>query len=125
MVVNMSIVARIKFTCNLKDLSSAIGYYSYTNVGKNAFKQRFLKNQCLASKDIKMGYLAINNKILEKYFRFLAKFDNNSKKRLIIKLTESIETGEDPNKSEFNKLFGAWIDKKSAEEIIKRNQRLQ
>jgi len=66
-----------------------------------------------------MGHLAINNKILEKYFRFLAKFDNNSKKRLIIKLTESIETGEDPNKSEFNKLFGAWIDKKNAEEIIK------
>ncbi|MEA3317851.1 MAG: hypothetical protein U9R54_07830 [Bacteroidota bacterium] len=30
-VVNMSIVARIKFNYNLKNSSSAIGYYSYTN----------------------------------------------------------------------------------------------
>jgi Asp-tRNA(Asn)/Glu-tRNA(Gln) amidotransferase A subunit family amidase len=51
-------------------------------------------------KNIKIGipeeYLnkGLDNKILEKYFRFLAKFDNNSKKRLIIKLTESKETGE-------------------------------
>jgi len=30
MVVNMSIVARIKFSCNLKNSSSAISYYSYT-----------------------------------------------------------------------------------------------
>jgi len=73
----------------------------------------------LAENDIEMGHLAINNKILEKYFRFLAKFDNNSKKRLIIKLTESIETEENSNKNEFNNLFGAWIDKRKAEEIIK------
>jgi hypothetical protein len=31
MVVNMNIVARIKFSCNIKKSSSAVGYYSYTN----------------------------------------------------------------------------------------------
>ena len=30
-VVNMSIVARIKFSCNLKNSSSAIAYFAYTH----------------------------------------------------------------------------------------------
>jgi len=30
-VVNMNIVARIKFSSNLNNSSSAVGYYSYTN----------------------------------------------------------------------------------------------
>ena len=34
MVVNMSIVARIKLSCNLKNSSSAVGYYFYTNRSK-------------------------------------------------------------------------------------------
>jgi len=29
-VVNMSILARIEFNCNLKNSTSEIGYYSYT-----------------------------------------------------------------------------------------------
>jgi len=31
MVVNINIVAHIKFSSNLKNSSYAIGYYSYTN----------------------------------------------------------------------------------------------
>ena len=74
-----------------------------------------------------MGHLAINNKILDKYFRFLARLDNNSKKRLIIRLTESIEIESDKKSNDFNKLFGAWNDKRNAEEIINeiRNSRIE
>jgi len=74
-----------------------------------------------------MGNLAINNRILEKYFKFLAKLDTNSKKRLIIRLTESIETDSSEKGNDFDKLFGAWVDKKNSEEIIKeiRNSRIE
>ena len=74
-----------------------------------------------------MGHLAINNKILDKYFRFLARLDNNSKKRLIIRLTESIENESDKKNNDFNKLFGAWNDKRNEEEIINeiRNSRIE
>ena len=74
-----------------------------------------------------MGHLAINNKLLEKYFRFLAKFDNNSKKKLIIKLTESIENETSGKRVELTKLFGAWKSTKDAEEIIKeiKNSRIE
>jgi hypothetical protein len=65
-----------------------------------------------------MGYLAINSKILDKYFGFLVKLDNSSKKRLIIKLTESIET-EEEKKSDINLLYGAWVDNRDSDEIIK------
>ncbi|MBA7561330.1 hypothetical protein ES708_02967 [subsurface metagenome] len=65
-----------------------------------------------------MGHLAINSKILDKYFGFLAKLDNSSKKRLIIKLTESIET-EEEKKSDINFLYGAWVDDRDSDEIIK------
>jgi len=65
-----------------------------------------------------MGHLAINSKILDKYFGFLVKLDNSSKKRLIIKLTESIET-EEEKKSDINLLYGAWVDNRDSDEIIK------
>ena len=65
-----------------------------------------------------MGHLAINSKILDKYFGFLVKLDNSSKKRLIIKLTESIET-EEEKKSDINFLYGAWVDDRDSDEIIK------
>jgi len=37
-----------------------------------------------------MGFV-LTDKILDKYFRFLFRLDNNSKKRLIIRLIETIE----------------------------------
>ena len=64
-----------------------------------------------------MGY-TISNKTIEKYFSFLKRFDNNSKKKLIIKLTESIETEKD-NSFDLKNLFGAWIDSKDSDTIIK------
>jgi hypothetical protein len=62
--------------------------------------------------------IALSNKTIEKYLSFLTKLDNSSKKKLIIKLTESIETG-DEGKFDLQSLFGAWIDDKDSDEIIK------
>lgn len=52
--------------------------------------------------------------------------DNGSKKRIIIKLTRSIDDKKS-SKTEFENLFGAWEDSRSAEEIIDdiRNARTQ
>lgn len=62
--------------------------------------------------------LALTNKTIDKYFEVLSRLDNNSKKKLISKLTESLETKdeEDVNLSE---LHGAWEDKRGSDEIIK------
>ncbi|MFC2087225.1 hypothetical protein ACFLSA_03565 [Bacteroidota bacterium] len=69
--------------------------------------------------------LAITNKTIDRYFGFLKKLDNNSKKKLIIKLTESIET-EKKSKVNLRDLFGAWEDSRDSDEIIKeiRNSRI-
>lgn len=65
-----------------------------------------------------MASIAITNKTLDKYFAFLSKLDTNSKKRLIIRLTESIEMKED-NSFDLKSLFGAWEDSRDSDEIIK------
>jgi len=62
--------------------------------------------------------IAITNKTIDKYFGFLIRLDNNSKKKLIIKLTESIETKEDSN-FDLKSLYGAWVDNMDSDEIIK------
>ena len=67
---------------------------------------------------IRFMSLAITNKTIDKYFGFLRKLDNNSKKRLIIKLKESIENKSDDG-FELNSLYGAWEDSKDSDEIIK------
>jgi hypothetical protein len=64
-----------------------------------------------------MANLTLNNKTLEKYFGLLKNMDNLSKKKLIIKLTESLEIKEE--KADLRSLFGAWEDNKVADEIIK------
>ena len=62
--------------------------------------------------------LTLTNETIDKYFGFLTRLDNDSKKKLIIKLTESIDTKE-VNKIDLSDLYGAWEDDKTAEEIIK------
>jgi hypothetical protein len=64
-----------------------------------------------------MANLTLNNKTLEKYFGMLRGLDNLSKKKLIIKLTESLEIKEE--KVDLRTLFGAWEDDKDSDEIIK------
>ena len=62
--------------------------------------------------------LVIKNESLERYLRFLTKLDDVTKKKLIVKLTESIEIKEN---SSFNlaSLNGAWRDSRSSDEIIR------
>jgi len=73
-----------------------------------------------------MGHLTISSKILDKYFGFLINLDNNSKKRLIRRLTESIET-ETKENTDLNLLYGAWDDDRDSDEIIReiRNSRIE
>jgi hypothetical protein len=61
--------------------------------------------------------IVINNTSLERYLGFLTKLDNITKKKLIVKLIESIDFNE--NKG-FNSatLNGAWQDSRSSDEII-------
>ena len=65
-----------------------------------------------------MASIAITNKTLDKYFGLLRRLDNNSKKRLIIKLTESLETKDDSS-FDLKSIYGAWDDSKDSDEIIK------
>ena len=62
--------------------------------------------------------LALTNSTIDKYFGFLTKLDNTSKKRLIVKLTESIEDKHDAG-FDISSLYGAWEDSRSSDEIIK------
>ena len=64
-----------------------------------------------------MGTLALSNNTIDKYFGYLRKLDNNSKKKLIINLTESIETNED-KPFDLKSIYGAWDDSRDSDEII-------
>jgi len=57
------------------------------------------------------------NRKVENYFRFMRNWDNESKKNLIIKLTQSIGI-ETEKERDFSSCFGAWIDDRTADEII-------
>ncbi len=61
--------------------------------------------------------LALTNKAIDKYFGFLIRLDNNTKKKLIAKLTESIKRTDNKN-FDLSSLYGAWEDSKDSDEII-------
>jgi hypothetical protein len=62
--------------------------------------------------------LTLNSSSFDKYFGFLLKLDTHSKKRLIIKLTESIDSSEN-KKIDLAMLHGGWEDSRSSDDIIK------
>jgi len=65
-----------------------------------------------------MKSITLNNKSIENFFGFLYNMDTNSKKKLIIKLTESIvETRKE--KKNIASLFGSWVDNRDSDLIIK------
>ena len=63
-----------------------------------------------------MGY-AMSNKAIEKYFSFFKNLDVSTKKKLIIKLTESIKPKRE-KPFDLKKLFGAWEDSRDSDAII-------
>ena len=65
-----------------------------------------------------MHTINLNNRSLDNFFGFLYKMDTDSKKKLIIKLTESIEESK-TNKKSLASLFGSWKDKRDSDLIIK------
>jgi hypothetical protein len=70
--------------------------------------------------------LSIKNTTIDKYLSFLIKLDNISKKRLIVKLTESIDVKEKKH-LDLKSLYGAWEDSRTSDEIINdiRNSRVE
>jgi phosphoribosylformimino-5-aminoimidazole carboxamide ribonucleotide (ProFAR) isomerase len=70
--------------------------------------------------------LALTNRTLDKYFGFLSRLDNRTKKKLIIKLAKSIEEKESV-RINLRDLSGAWEDSRDSDEIIKdiRNSRVE
>jgi len=63
-----------------------------------------------------MATLTLGNKILEKYVSLLKGLDTDSKKKIINRLTESLDTKEE--KVDLRPLFGAWEDDRTSDEII-------
>jgi hypothetical protein len=70
--------------------------------------------------------ISIKNTTIDKYLSFLIKLDNISKKRLIAKLTESIDVKEKKH-LDLKSLYGAWEDSRTSDEIINdiRNSRVE
>ncbi|MDD2551011.1 MAG: hypothetical protein WCS11_08760 [Dysgonamonadaceae bacterium] len=54
---------------------------------------------------------------MDKYFGYLKNLDNNTKKKLIIKLTKSIET-KSIKSFDIKTFFGTWDDERTSDEII-------
>ena len=65
-----------------------------------------------------MGGLAINNRTIDKYFGYLRRLDNKSKKNLINKLTESMDVNTKTS-NDISSFFGSWEDTRDSDEIIK------
>ncbi len=50
------------------------------------------------------------NRMVNNYFRYMRHWDISSKKDIIIKLTESVDSNS-IDKSDFSSCFGAWVDR--------------
>jgi len=61
--------------------------------------------------------IALKNTTIDKYFGFLIKLDNFSKRRLITKLTESLDLNQN-DKFDLKNLYGHWDDLRTSDEII-------
>jgi hypothetical protein len=65
-----------------------------------------------------MSTIKSDNEITDEYFDFLKNLNTQSKKELIIALTNSIENDK-PNETSLRDIYGAWEDDLTAEELIK------
>jgi hypothetical protein len=58
------------------------------------------------------------NRMVDNYFRFMKYWDTETKKRLIIKLNDSIRV-KSKDKFDFSSCYGAWNDSRPAEDVAK------
>ncbi|MFV0554756.1 MAG: hypothetical protein ACK5LR_08635 [Mangrovibacterium sp.] len=70
--------------------------------------------------------LALTNNTVEGYFRLLSRLDNASKKKLAVRLIESIQVEKEKD-ADVRNLAGAWEDDRDSDEIIQqiRNSRIE
>jgi len=61
--------------------------------------------------------ITTEKRMVNSYFRLMKNWDNETKKELIIKLTESFNDNP-KDKYDFSLCFGAWADNRSADEIM-------
>jgi hypothetical protein len=59
---------------------------------------------------------AVNNRMVDSYFKYMRNWDTDAKKDIIIRLTASIDSRIN-DKYDFSSCFGAWDDSRSADEI--------
>lgn len=61
--------------------------------------------------------IAVTNRMVDSYFRFMRNWNTDAKKNIIIKLTASIDSKTNDD-HDFSSCFGAWEDERTADEII-------
>jgi len=64
-----------------------------------------------------MNVVSLNRKSIDFFLSLFSRIDNDSKKKLIIKLTESIDRPV-KKKPHWRKLYGSWDDMRTSDEII-------
>jgi hypothetical protein len=65
-----------------------------------------------------MNTADINTKLIESYLSLLKNMSTQNKLDLISKLTTSVKTDIEQEKTEFYTAFGGWDEHESAEELI-------
>lgn len=64
-----------------------------------------------------MANLTLKDKTVDKYFNYLKKLDHKSKKKLIVRLVETLDV-KSSKTGRVSSLFGAWKDHRSSDNII-------
>ncbi len=59
----------------------------------------------------------VSNKIIENYAKYISNWNFNAKQMLIDKIITKKECKYQPH-NDFSSCFGAWVDSKTADEII-------
>jgi len=75
-----------------------------------------LQKNCIFDKKNREMSITTEKRMANSYFRLMKNWHNETKKDLIVKLTESINDKPKDN-YDFSSCFGAWSDNRSADEI--------
>lgn len=65
-----------------------------------------------------MNTVDINTKLIDSYISLLKNMSAQNKLDLISKLTNTVKTDIEQDKTDFYKAFGGWDENESAEELI-------
>ena len=65
-----------------------------------------------------MNTTDMNTKLIDSYISLLKNMSTQNKLDLISKLTNTVKTDTEHDKTDFYKAFGGWDEKESAEDLI-------